>query len=53
MDGSPVRKTCWLLRLYGMIVNGCLAISYGDFGRNKAWFRGLGGKAGKGWEIKS
>ena len=33
--GSSVRKTCWILRLYGMIVNSCMAISYGDFGRNK------------------
>jgi len=33
--GKLVRKTCWILCLYEMIVNGCLAIIYGDFGRNK------------------
>jgi len=31
MDDSPVRKTGWLLRLYGMMIKCFMAGSYGGF----------------------
>ncbi len=48
-DGSSVKKNSWVVCLYGIVVNGCVAGSYDDFRRNEP----DAGAFGKAWEIKS